>query len=117
MRSGSRKMAYKDGQFENAIACGIFHFFKELDVFFKETNRVVKKGGTFSFTVMLSVDDPIQFADAGSSVFTYYHDDFRINELLDEYGFIMLKCITFFVYKTSDKKEKSVFRGYLTQKT
>jgi ubiquinone/menaquinone biosynthesis C-methylase UbiE len=112
----AERWPYKDGQFENAIACGIFHFFKELGIFFKETSRVVKKGGTFSFTVMLSEDDPIQYDEAGSSVFTYYHDDFRINDLLNEYGFSMLKCITFFVYRTSDKKEKSVFRGYLTQK-
>jgi len=110
----AERWPYKDGQFENAIACGIFHFFNELDVFFKETSRVVKKGGTFSFTVMVSEDGLFQCTDIGSGVFIYYHDDSRINELLNKYGFSMLKCITFFVYKTSDKKEKSVFRGYLT---
>ena len=112
----TERWPYKDGQFENAIACGIFHFFNELDVFFKETSRVVKKGGTFSFTVMVSEDDLLQCTDTGSGLFIYYHDDFRINELLRKYGFRMLKCIKFLVYITSDKKEKSVFRGYLTKK-
>jgi len=112
----AERWPYEDGQFENAIACGIFHFFNELEVFFKETSRVVKKGGTFSFTVMVSEDNLLQYTDTGSCVSIYYHDDFRINELLNKYGFSMLKRITFFVYKTSAKMEKSVFRGYLTQK-
>jgi ubiquinone/menaquinone biosynthesis C-methylase UbiE len=111
----AEKWPYEDGQFENAIACGLFHFFKELDIFFKETSRVMKKGGTFSFTVMISENGLLQYTDTGSGVFIYYHDDFRVIELLNKYGFGMLKCVTFFVYKTPDKKEKSVFRGYLTK--
>jgi ubiquinone/menaquinone biosynthesis C-methylase UbiE len=107
---------YEDGRFENAIACGILHFFKELDVFFKETSRIMKKNGTFSFTIMVSEDDLLQYTDAGSDVIIYYHDDFQVIELLNKYGFSMLKRVTFFVYKTPDKKEKSVFRGYLTKK-
>jgi len=112
----AERWPYENGQFENAIACGIFHFFKELDVFFKETSRVMKKDGTFSFTVMVSEDDLLQYTDTGSSLFIYYHDDFQVIELLNKYGFSMLKCVTFFIYKTPDKKEKSVFRGYLTKK-
>jgi ubiquinone/menaquinone biosynthesis C-methylase UbiE len=112
----AEKWSYQDGQFENAIACGIFHFYRELDVFFKETSRVMKKDGTFSFTVMMSEDDLQQYNDADSGVLIYYHDDFQIIELLNKYGFSMLKCITFFVYKAPDKKEKSIFRGYFTKK-
>lgn len=107
---------YEDGRFENTIACGIFHFFKELDVFFKETSRIMKKDGTFSFTVMVSEEDVLQYTDTGSGVLIYYHDDFQIIELLNKYNFSMLKLVTFFIYKTPDKKEKSVFRGYLTKK-
>lgn len=112
----AERWPYENGQFENAIACGIFHFIKELDVFFKETSRVMKKGGTFSFTVMVSEDDLLQYTDTGSGLFIYYHDDFQVIELLNKYGFSMLKCVTFFIYKTPDKKEKSVFRGYLIKK-
>lgn len=50
----AERWPYEDEKFENAIACGVFHFFKELDVFFKETSRMIKKDGTFSFTVMVS---------------------------------------------------------------
>lgn len=107
---------YEDGHFENALACGIFHFFKELEVFFKETSRVLKNGGIFSFTCMVSEDGQLKHTDACSGVFIYFHDDFQIIELLNKYGFSMLKCITFSVYKAPDKKEKSVFRGYLIRK-
>lgn len=64
----AERWPYEDGQFKNAIACGIFHFFNELEVFFKETSRVVKKGGTFSFTVMVSEDNLLRYTDAGSGV-------------------------------------------------
>jgi ubiquinone/menaquinone biosynthesis C-methylase UbiE len=110
------KWPYEDGQFENVIACGVFHFYRELDVFFKETNRVMKKGGTFSFTVMVSEDDIQQYTDTDSGVFIYFHDDFQVTELLNKYGFNILKRVTFFVYKNPDKKEKSIFRGCLAKK-
>jgi ubiquinone/menaquinone biosynthesis C-methylase UbiE len=112
----AEKWPYEDEQFENAIACGIFHFYKELDIFFKEMSRVLKKKGTFSFTVMVSEEGFMQYTDIGSGVSIYYHDDSRVIGLLNKYGLSMLKCVTFFVYKTSDKKEKSVFRGYLAKK-
>jgi ubiquinone/menaquinone biosynthesis C-methylase UbiE len=112
----TERWPYENERFKNAIACGIFHFFNELDVFFKETNRVVEKGGTFSFTVMVSEEALLQYTDIGSGVSIYYHDDLRINELLNKYGFNMLKHVTFFVYKSPEKKEKSIFRGYLSQK-
>lgn len=112
----AERWPYEGEQFENAIACGVFHFYKELDVFFKETSRVMKKGGTFSFTVMVSENNLLQYNDTGSGILIYYHDDFRVIELLNEYGLGMLKCVTFFGYRTPDKKEKLIFRGYLTKK-
>lgn len=112
----AERWPYEDAKFENTIACGIFHFFEKLDIFFKETSRVMKKEGTFSFTVMVSEDGLLQYTDTGSGLSIYYHDDSQIIELLNRYGFIVLKCVTFSVYKTPDKKEKSVFRGYLTKK-
>lgn len=112
----AERWPYEDGQFENAIACGIFHFYRDLDTFFKETNRVMKKGGTFSFTVMVSEDDLQQYTDADSGVLIYFHEDFQVTELLNKYGFNMLKCVTFFVYRAPDKKEKSMFRGYLAKR-
>jgi ubiquinone/menaquinone biosynthesis C-methylase UbiE len=107
---------YEDSKFENTIACGVFHFVGKLDKFFEETNRVTKIGGTFSFTVMASEEGLLSYTDTGSGLSIYYHNDFQIIELLNKYGFAVLKYITFFVYKTPDKKEKSMFRGYLAKK-
>lgn len=107
---------YEDAKFDNAIACGIFHFFDKLDIFFKETGRVMKKGGTFSFTVVVSEEDLSHYTDAGSGLSIYFHNDSRVIELLNKYDFSLLKCITFFIYKEPDKKEKLMFKGYLTKK-
>ncbi len=107
---------YEDEKFENVIACGIFHFFENLDTFFKEASRVMKIGGTFSFTVMTSEECFLSYTDTGSGLSIYYHNDFQIIELLKKYDFELLKCVMFFVYKTPDKKEKAMFRGYLAKK-
>lgn len=107
---------YEDAKFDHAIACGIFHFFDKPDIFFKETGRVMKKGGTFSFTVMVSEEDLSHYTDAGSGLSIYFHNDSQVIELLNKYGFILLKCITFFIYKEPDKKEKLMFKGYLAKK-
>ncbi|WP_052730830.1 class I SAM-dependent methyltransferase [Methanosarcina horonobensis] len=112
----AERWPYEDGKFENVIACGIFHFFEKLDLFLKETNRVLKKDGTFSFTVMVSEDDISYYTDTGSGLSIYYHSDFQINELLNKYGFSMLKHINFFIYKAPDKKEKLMFKGHLAKK-
>lgn len=107
---------YENAKFENTIACGIFHFFEKLDIFFKETSRVMKIGGTFSFTVMVSEENFLSYTDTGSGLSIYYHNYFQIIELLNKYSFEILKCVMFFVYKTPDKKEKAMFRGYLAKK-
>jgi ubiquinone/menaquinone biosynthesis C-methylase UbiE len=107
---------YEDAKFENTVACGVFHFFEKLDRVFEEANRVTKIGGTFSFTVMVSEEGLLSYTDTGSGLSIYYHNDFQIIELLNKYGFTVLKYITFFVYKTPDKKEKSMLRGYLAKK-
>lgn len=108
---------YEDAKFENVIACGVFHFFENLDTFFKEASRVMKIGGTFTFTVMVSEENLLSYTDIGSGLSIYYHSDFQIIELLNKYGFEVLKCVMFFVYKKPDKKEKAMFRGYLAKKT
>lgn len=112
----AERWPYEDGKFENAIACGIFHFFEKLDIFFEETNQVLKKDGTFSFTVMVSEDNLSYYTDTGSGLLIYFHNDSQVIELLNKYGFSLLKCITFFIYKEPGKKEKLMFKGYLTKK-
>jgi ubiquinone/menaquinone biosynthesis C-methylase UbiE len=107
---------YEDAKFENTVAFGVFHFFEKLDRVFEEANRVTKIGGTFSFTVMVSEEGLLSYTDTGSGLSIYYHNDFQIIELLNKYGFTVLKYITFFMYKTPDKKEKSMLRGYLAKK-
>ncbi|MCO5381968.1 MAG: class I SAM-dependent methyltransferase [Methanosarcina barkeri] len=107
---------YEDAKFENTMACGIFHFFEKLDTFFKESSRVMKIGGTFSFTVMVSENGLLNYTDTDSGLSIYYHNDFQITELINKHGFEILKCVMFFVYKTPDKKGKSMFRGYLAKK-
>lgn len=102
---------YEDAKFENTMACGIFHFFEKLDTFFKESSRVMKIGGTFSFTVMVSENGLLNYTDTDSGLSIYYHNDFQITELINKHGFEILKCVMFLCIKHPIKKESQCLEG------
>jgi len=48
----SDPIPYDDDFFDHVISLGVFHFFDDLTPVFEESHRVLKSGGTFTFTVM-----------------------------------------------------------------
>jgi ubiquinone/menaquinone biosynthesis C-methylase UbiE len=49
-------LPYENAYFEHVLTCGLLHFFEDLDDLFRETVRVMRDRGTFTFTVMADRD-------------------------------------------------------------
>ncbi|MCW4005391.1 MAG: class I SAM-dependent methyltransferase [Candidatus Bathyarchaeota archaeon] len=105
---------YTDNQFHHAICCGVFHFIRDLDVFFAETRRVLQNSGTFSFTTIDKTDKACYLDESGICIYCHSQDDIR--ELAKKYGFTLLKTVAFYAFKTPAKKEQLLFRAYTLQK-
>ncbi len=54
------QIPYEDGFFQHVLTCGVLHFFESLDDVFREAVRVLKDGGTFTFTVMADRDGGVE---------------------------------------------------------
>ena len=49
-------LPYDTDFFDHALTCGMLHFFEDLYELFAETVRVLRDGGTFTFTIMADRD-------------------------------------------------------------
>ena len=47
---------FDDAFFDHVLTCGVLHFFEDLAQVFGEVVRVLKEGGTFTFTIMADAD-------------------------------------------------------------
>lgn len=45
------RFPFGNNNFDHAISCGVFHFFADLENIISETNRILKSGGIFGFTI------------------------------------------------------------------
>ncbi|MCW4009283.1 MAG: class I SAM-dependent methyltransferase [Candidatus Bathyarchaeota archaeon] len=100
-------------KFHHAICCGVFHFVRDLDVFFKETRRLLKGNGTFSFTLMDGRGKP-SYVDSGIRI--YCHDETKVLQLAEKSGFVVLKKLPFSAFKSPAKTEVVHFKAYTLRK-
>lgn len=91
-------LPYDTHVFDHVIAVGIFHFFKDLEMFFRESYRILKEDGTFSFTVKDSETETSIAFDEGYEILFYGHYDEYIEELIQKYNFKLLKKLRFLTY-------------------
>ena len=83
---------YNDNFFNHVICCGVFHFFSDLGNIFKESVRVLKKGGIFSFTISpgeTTAEYSKQMTAWGVPI--YKHSSDYINKLLGKNNMELLK--------------------------
>jgi predicted TPR repeat methyltransferase len=107
---------YGNGRFDHVICCGVFHFFRDIDIFFKEASRLLKRNGMFIFTVMEAEGEKPPYPDEASGIWIYYHSDEVVAMLARAYGFMPLKKVSFYVYKGPEKKDRALFKGYVIKK-
>lgn len=109
-------LPYSSQQFNHIIAVGLFNFFKDLDIFFKEANRVLKDGGTFSFTVKDSKTDISIEKDEEYDMTIFGHSDAYIEHLIMKYHFNLDKRVRFLTLKSLKKRDYYQFNAYVLKK-
>ncbi|MBM4240754.1 MAG: class I SAM-dependent methyltransferase [Euryarchaeota archaeon] len=107
---------YNDREFHHVIAVGLFHFFNNLEKFFKESHRILKEGGIFSFTVKDSKTRISSELDKEYGIIVYGHSDEYIEELVQKYNFKLQKRLKFFAFKNLSKREYLCFKAYVLMK-
>lgn len=85
------KIPYNNSYFNHIICNGVFHFLGDLGKIFSEVARIIKKDGTFAFTIV-----PAEVRDYKKQMTTwgvpiYKHSIDYIKELLDKNRMLPLK--------------------------
>ena len=109
-------LPYGDHTFDHVIAVGLFHFFKDLEKFFRESHRILKEEGTFAFTVKDSKTRIFSEINKEYDIAVYGHSDEYIEELIQKYNFNSLKRLKFLTYRDLSKKSFSCFKAYVLMK-
>lgn len=109
-------LPYPDGDFHHVSSCGVFHFLEDLNAVFGEVQRVMKPGGTFSFTTKDIQDGNAEYVDPGSEIEIYCHDRSKINMLANRHHFQQLKWLTFYMYDDLEKDKRSLFTAHVLKK-
>ena len=109
-------LPYNDMEFHHVISLRVFHFFNNLENFFRESYRILKKGGMFSFTVKDSDISISSNYDNERGITVYGHSDQYIMELIQKYDFKPLKRLKFITFKDLSKKDEIRFKAYVLMK-
>jgi len=119
---------YENNFFNHIISNGVFYFFKDLEPFFKEAKRILKCGGTFSFTVEdLKKGYEVEYVNKDNDqiskrllekagVKVYRHAWNYIENLINKYGFEMLKELEYLAYNSPTENKDIYFKVYVLKK-
>ncbi|HMK48223.1 MAG TPA: class I SAM-dependent methyltransferase [Methanocella sp.] len=104
---------YPDSQFHHVSSCGVFHFIGDLRPVFGEARRVLKPGGTFSFTTKEIENGKANHVDPVSGIKIYCHRQADIETLTNRHQFKLLKRLTFYMYDDPAKVKRSLFTAHV----
>ena len=108
--------------FDIVIAVGVFHFFEEVEPFFKEVGCVIRPNGIFAFPIVDPNEDrkqqrytqPVKRIIEGTNV--YAHPLEYIDALLDRTGFTKLKQVAFLAKSSPEKPDEMLYRAIVAQR-
>lgn len=106
-------LPYANEKFDHVISVGVFHFFQDLDSFFREAKRIIKPEGTFSFTIIVSEDGISHEFNEKYQIDVYGHNQEYLEDLIMKYNFQFLKRIRFLTFKDVTKTERICFEAYV----
>jgi len=114
---------HPDRFFDIVIACGVFHFFQDLEPILQEATRVTKPGGILAFTVVApGPEDKTALGGqagvsetCGQGVTIYGHDRKCAQGLLKSHGYAVLKHLRFLA-QSGPGSGDLLFGAYVAQK-
>ena len=108
---------------DHAVCTGVFNFFSDLSLIFKETNRIIRRGGLFVFVVgdrseteSHAVEVGAEHTKTDKSVTMYLHSKKQIANLTARYGFASVRGLSFTVFMDRERTKSIPARCYLVRK-
>lgn len=88
---------YADAFVDHVVACGVFHFFRDLEGFFAEAARVIRENGVFAFTFKATREHDAAVESTAGDVPVFAHGRAYIDACLANHGFREAKSVPFYV--------------------
>lgn len=114
---------FADESIDYVISTGVFHFFPDLDMVFREVARILPKEGMFAFITGDRNPEEIQAIVAGpeqtgtdESVTMFLHSPEQVNGWLEKNGFRLESSEQFSVWMDERHTKQFPARAYLAQK-
>ena len=108
---------------DHAICAGVLIFFSDLSPVFKETARILRKGGLFAFIVGDRVECEAHEVKVGPehtkserTVMMYRHSPKQIDTWLERYGFELVRSLAFTVFMDRERTKIMPAKAYLARK-
>lgn len=111
---------YADASMDHIICGGVLHIFEDLRPIFEEVSRIVRKGGTFTFTcadhanIENKIEEETNHKHMGKKITIYRHSQAVIEEKLKNCNLILRATSDFFVKLENNHKRQ--FKAYLAIK-
>lgn len=114
---------FEDGSFDHAVSTGVFQFFPDLDLVFRETGRLVRDGGIFVFVTGDRGEDEdaevivgAEHTGTGYPVTMYRHSPLQVAAWLSRHGFCLIDTLVFSVWMDTERTRRLPARAYIAQK-
>lgn len=107
---------YDTASMDHAVCLGVLNFFRDLRTVFRETSRILRGDGVFTFVVgHRAPGEAAEFlvgpehTESGSTVTLYRHGTEEISGLLNRNDYALVRCLEFPV--PMDRERTSVLRA------
>jgi len=114
-------------RFDHIISNGVFHIIGDLEPVFIKVKSKIKEGGVFGFTVddkvqnekdgykMSKVDGIFEKKHSESGIMIYKHKNTYVKNLLQRFGFELLKKLKFLAYLDEENEISYYFTAYIAK--
>ena len=114
---------YDSESMDHAVCAGVLNFFRDLSPVFKETARILRKGGLFAFVVGERAEHEAHELKVGPehthserTVTMYMHSPKQIDTWMERYGFTLVRSLAFTVFMDRERTRSMQARAYLARK-